>query len=172
MRFVTQLLSLLLASPLAARVVSVFGPGRDSKLVLDDLSLRDPRNFGFDNLGSHAAYMTTFFFEKMAASHAGKLSLSHYFPGIVITPAYKSDGVPSWFKGVYAVTSPIFRLATVDSKECGVESEWSSTPHPDFRRGHQAMRLKRQPKLMLHHLQTESMGVAPIEQTGMGRWFP
>jgi hypothetical protein len=55
----------------------------------------------------------------MAASHPGKLSLSHYFPSIVITPAYKGDGVPSWFKGVYAVMSPIFRLASVDSKECG-----------------------------------------------------
>jgi hypothetical protein len=39
-----------------------------------------------------------------------------------------------------------------------VESEWSSTPHPDFRRGHQAMRLKRQPKLMLHHLQSGVYG--------------
>jgi hypothetical protein len=94
-RFITLLLPLLLASPLSGRVVSVFGPGRDTKLVLDDLSLRNPHNFGFGNLGSHAAYMTTFFFEKLAASHLGKLSLSHYFPMLVMTPAFKSDGVPA-----------------------------------------------------------------------------
>jgi hypothetical protein len=103
MRFVTQLLPLLVASNLPGRVVSVFGPGRDNTLLLDDLSLRNPDNFGFGTLGSHAAYMTTFFFERMAASHAGKLALSHYFPKVVITPAYKDAGIPTWFKGLYAV---------------------------------------------------------------------
>jgi hypothetical protein len=119
MRFVTQLLPLLLASPLPGRVVSVFGPGRDTKLILDDLSLRKPQNFNFTSLGSHAAYMTTFFFEKMAASHPGKLSLSHYFPMLVITPAFKGDGVPVWFKGVFAVVGPLFKLLSVNPKECG-----------------------------------------------------
>src|ERR1700716_2952265 len=118
MRVVTQLLPLLLASPLGGRVVSVYGPGRDTKLILDDLSLRKPQNFGFINLGSHAAFMTTFFFEKLAASHPGKLSLSHYFPNLVMTPAFKSEGVPSWFKGVFAVVGPLFRLLSVSPKEC------------------------------------------------------
>lgn len=61
MRFITQLLPLLLASPLPGRVVSVFGPGRDTKLILDALFLRRPKNFNFTTLGSHAAYMTAFF---------------------------------------------------------------------------------------------------------------
>ncbi|KAJ8099520.1 putative oxidoreductase ENV9 [Lipomyces tetrasporus] len=128
MRFITQLLPLLLASPLSGRVVSVFGPGRDSKLVLDDLPLRNPENFGFGNLGSHAAYMTTFFFEKLATSHPGKLSLSHYFPGIVITPAYKSDGVPAWFKRVFTVARPLFRLLSVPAKECGERVLFHTSP--------------------------------------------
>ncbi|KAK9235145.1 putative oxidoreductase ENV9 [Lipomyces kononenkoae] len=119
MRFVTQLLPLLLASPLSGRVVSVFGPGRDTKLVLDDLSLRKQENFGFGNLGSHAAFMTTFFFEKLAASHPGKLSLSHYFPMLVITPAFKGNGVPTWFKRVFVVVGPLFRLLSISPKECG-----------------------------------------------------
>ncbi|KAK9427027.1 putative oxidoreductase ENV9 [Lipomyces doorenjongii] len=119
MRFVTQLLPLLLASPLPGRVVSVFFPGRDTKLILDDLSLRSPQNFGFGNLGSHAAYMTTFFFEILAASHPGKLSLSHYLPWLVMTPAFKGDGVPTWFKRVFAITSPLFRLLSISPKECG-----------------------------------------------------
>lgn len=128
MRFITQLLPLLLASPLSGRVVSVFGPGRDTKLVLDDLSLRKPQNFGFGNLGSHAAYMTTLFFEKLAASHPGKLSLSHYFPMLVMTPAFKSDGVPNWFKYIFAVMSPLFRLLSVSPKECGDRVLFHTSP--------------------------------------------
>lgn len=128
MRFITQLLPLLLASPLPGRVVSVFGPGRDTKLIPDDLSLRRPGNFSFTTLGSHAAYMTTFFFEKMAASHPGKLSLSHYFPMLVITPAFKGDGVPSWFKAVFAVIGPVFRLIGVNPKECGERVLFHTSP--------------------------------------------
>ncbi|KAK4937626.1 hypothetical protein LTR10_021772 [Elasticomyces elasticus] len=128
MRFVTQLLPLLLASPLPGRVVSVFGPGRDTKLILDDLSLRKPHNFNFTNLGSHAAYMTTFFFEIMAASHPGKLSLSHYFPMLVVTPAFKGDGVPTWFKGAFAVVGPLFKLLGVNPKECGERVLFHTSP--------------------------------------------
>ncbi|KIW15899.1 hypothetical protein PV08_05949 [Exophiala spinifera] len=119
MRFVTQLLPLLTASPLPGRVVSVFGPGRDTKLIQDDLPLNKPGNFNFTTLGSHAAYMTTFFFEKIAANNPGQISLSHYFPMLVITPAFKGDGVPGWFKGVYTVLSPVFRLLSVNPQECG-----------------------------------------------------
>lgn len=128
MRFVTQLLPLLLASPLPGRVVSVYGPGRDTNLVLDDLSLRHPKNFGFVNLGSHAAYMTTFFFERLAASHPGKLSLSHYFPSLVITPGFEGDGVPTWFKYFFSLTMPLFRLASVAPKECGERVLFHTSP--------------------------------------------
>lgn len=118
MHFVTQLLPLLTAS-LPGRVVSIFGPGRDTKLIQDDLPLSNPRNFNFTTLGSHAAYMTTFFFEKIAVNNPGKISLSHYFPMLVITPAFKGDGVPGWFKGVYTVLGPVFKVLSVDPKECG-----------------------------------------------------
>ena len=128
MRFVTQLLPLLLASPLQGPVVSVFGPGRDTKLILDDLSLRKPQNFNFTTLGSHAAFMTTFFFEKMAARHPGKLSMSHYFPMLVVTPAFKGDGVPSWFKGVFALVGPLFKLLSVNPKECGERVIFHTSP--------------------------------------------
>lgn len=128
MRFVTQLLPLLLASPLPGRVVSVFGPGRDTKLIMEDLALRKPQNFNFTTLGSHAAYMTTFFFERMAASHPGKLSLSHYFPMLVITPAFKGEGVPSWFKGVFAVIGPLIKLISVNPKECGDRVLFHTSP--------------------------------------------
>lgn len=128
MRFITQLVPLLLASRLPGRVVSVFGPGRDTKLIADDLSLSKPQNFNFTNLGSHAAYMTTFFFEKLAMSHPGKLSLSHYFPMVVITPAFKGSGVPAWFKGVFAIIGPLVKLVSVKPKECGDRVLFHTSP--------------------------------------------
>ncbi|KAK9365293.1 hypothetical protein V1509DRAFT_633511 [Lipomyces kononenkoae] len=128
MRFVHQLLPLLSASPISGRVVSVFGPGRDTKLILDDLSLSKPQNFNFTTLGSHTAYMTTFFFEKMAANNLGKLSMSHYFPRLVITPAFKGRGVPGWFKVIFRVLGPLFRLISVSAKESGERVVFHTSP--------------------------------------------
>jgi hypothetical protein len=80
MRCITQLLPLLLASPPPAHIVSVFGPQRDEELFTDNISLRDPKNYGFMNMGSYVAYLTIFFMENLAAKHPGKLSLIHYLP--------------------------------------------------------------------------------------------
>lgn len=128
MRFVYQLLPLLSASPLSGRVVSVFAPGRDTKLILDDLSLQKPKNFNFTNLGSHAAYMTTFFFEKIAAKNEGKVSLSHYFPKLVITPAFKGNGIPTWFKVIFGIASPLFRLMSLSAEENGDRVLFHTSP--------------------------------------------
>ncbi|PMD31074.1 hypothetical protein L207DRAFT_611872 [Hyaloscypha variabilis F] len=119
MRFIVQLLPLLAASPLQGRVVSVFAPGNEAKLFTDDLALRKPENFGFANFNSHTAFMTTLFFEKLAAANQGKLSLSHCFPGIVETPALTGNGVPSWFKGIWAVATPLVKAISTNPKECG-----------------------------------------------------
>ena len=119
MRAVLQLLPLLLASSLPAHIVSVFGPGRDKKIFPDDLSLRDPNNYNFTNMGSHAAYMTTFFFERLAAKYPGQLSLSHYFPSLVMTGAFEDDRLPTWFRWLFRALTPIIRLAMVPEMECG-----------------------------------------------------
>jgi hypothetical protein len=119
MRCIVQLLPLLTASPIQGRVVSVFAPGNENKLFMDDLALRKPENFGFINFSSHTAFMTTLFFEKLAAAHEGKLSLSHVFPGLVETPAFKGDGVPVWFKGIWALATPLVKLVSTSHKECG-----------------------------------------------------
>jgi hypothetical protein len=47
MRAITQLLPLLLKSPLPARVVSVFAAGTEAKLYADDLSLRDLKKYSY-----------------------------------------------------------------------------------------------------------------------------
>jgi len=120
MRFVTQLLPLLLASSLPAHIVSVFGPQRDEKLFTNDISLRDSKNYGFMNMGSHVAYLTTFFMEDLAAKHPGKLSLIHYFPGLVVTEAFQDERLPKWFKYTWRFAlAPFSWLFSVPQAECG-----------------------------------------------------
>jgi hypothetical protein len=120
MRFIVQLLPLLTSSSIAGggRVVSVFG-GRDQNFIQDDLSLRKPQNFSFATLGSHTAVMTTFFFERLAAAHPGKLSLSHYFPGVVLTPAYTTESVPAWFRALFGILKPLVSVMAVSPPDCG-----------------------------------------------------
>lgn len=113
MRFITQLLPLLTASTSCpGRVISVFAPKRDktmgSLIFPDDLSLE--RNYNFKSLGSHTAYMTTFYFEKLAANNPKKLSLSHYYPGLVDSPAFYSADLPLWSRIVFLTLKPFVSL--------------------------------------------------------------
>ena len=119
MRIILQLLPLLLASSLPAHVVSVFGPGRDVKIFPDDLSLRDPKNYGFINMGSHAAYFSTFFLETLAEKYPGQLSLTHYYPGLVLHPGGSIERLPTWFKWLLRLLTPVLRLIAVPHMESG-----------------------------------------------------
>jgi len=119
MRFTTQLLPLLLESSLPARVISVFAAGTESKLFLDDLSLREPSRYGYFQARSHITYMKTVFFESLAAKYPGKLSLTHLFPGLVMTPAFKDPAAPAWFKAAWFIVSPVMRFSAVPADEIG-----------------------------------------------------
>ncbi|TVY89749.1 Short-chain dehydrogenase/reductase, partial [Lachnellula willkommii] len=119
MRFITQLIPLLTESHLPGHVISIFGPQRDEKLFLDDISLRKPKNYGFGSMGSHAAYLKTFYFEYLAAKYPGKLSLIHYFPGLVATDAFTGESVPLFIKLTWKLMTPLQKLFTVPRAECG-----------------------------------------------------
>jgi hypothetical protein len=119
MRFTTLLLPLLLAAPSPAHVISVFGPQRDTTLIPTDLSLRDSKNYSFMTCGSHAAYLTTFFMEHLAAQNPGKLSLVHYFPGLVLTEAFGDPNLPTWFRWTFKYGRPLISPFTVGGDECG-----------------------------------------------------
>jgi len=120
-RFTTLLLPLLLQSSLPAHVISVFGPGRDESFFPEDLSLRDPKKYGFMSSGSHAAYFKTFYFEYLAAKYPGKLVLCHYFPGLVFGEGFSDPGLPWWFRAVFKYGAPIFKLfpSTLSREESG-----------------------------------------------------
>jgi hypothetical protein len=118
MRLTLRLLPALLASP-SAHIISIFGPGRDKTLYPTDLSLRNPKNYNFTNMGSHAAYMKTFFFEKLAKRHEGKLAFVHYFPSLVITDGFVDRRLPVWVRGLLWVCMPLLRWYGVPRGECG-----------------------------------------------------
>ena len=128
MRFVTKLLPLLLASPLPAHVVSVFGPGRDDKIFPEDPSLRDPKRYSFMNMGSHVAYMTTFFLEELAARNPGQLSLTHYYPSLVWTDGFKDATLPRWFRWTCYALGWLIRPFTVPKTESGERVLFHASP--------------------------------------------
>ncbi|KAK9321583.1 hypothetical protein V1517DRAFT_170511 [Lipomyces orientalis] len=129
MRFIINLLPLLLASPLPAHVVSVFAAGREGKFYPEDLSLRDPEHYGvFINI-SHVAYMTTFFVETLATRHPGQLSLVHVYPGLVMTNEFQTGRFPLWFKMMWRwLVAPIVWPFSVPLRECGERILFLATP--------------------------------------------
>lgn len=128
MRFIMKLLPLLLASPLPAHVVSVYAAGKEGKIFPEDLSLRDPKKYGFANARSHVTYMTTFFMETLAERYRGRLSLVHVFPGLVMTDAFNNASLPTWFKLMWWVATPVVRPFSVPPRECGERILFLATP--------------------------------------------
>lgn len=130
MRFVLRLLPLLLASPLAAHVVSVYAAGMEAKLFPEDLSLRDPQNYTFSNQRSHVVWMTTFFMETLAEKYRHQLSLTHIYPSLVMTnKGFDVDMVPSWFKVIWRfLVKPLVGPFSVPPGESGERMIFLATP--------------------------------------------
>ncbi|PYI15508.1 hypothetical protein BO99DRAFT_342506 [Aspergillus violaceofuscus CBS 115571] len=121
MRAITNLLPLLLESPLPAAIVSVYAAGYEGKLYADDLSLRDHKIYSYAQARSHMIYMHTWFLEQLAERHRGRLRLVHIFPGLVLGPAFANPELPAWFRGFWRwVFVPLFgRWVAVPARECG-----------------------------------------------------
>jgi hypothetical protein len=129
MRFVIQLLPLLLASPLPGRVVSVFNPKLEGNVVPDDLSLRDPQHYNFTYVSSHLVNMTTFFMENLAQRHPDRLSLAHMYPGIIMTDAAENGRLPKWVKLLWrCLIAPLVRPFAVPFMECGERVLFLTSP--------------------------------------------
>lgn len=120
MRFITNLAPLLTTSRVPGHAVSVYAGGMEAKLISNDLSLRDPKNFGFNQRRSHCVYMKTVYMEYLATQYAGKLSLSHVYPGLVVTEAFGSPSLPWWFKIAWKLLGPVIsRFVAVSADETG-----------------------------------------------------
>jgi hypothetical protein len=130
MRFAIRVMPLLLASTLPAHVISVFGPGRDTTFIPTDLSLRLPQNYSFNNADSHAAYLTTFFMEHLAAQYPGKVAFVHNFPGLVLSKKFVDPTFPFWFRAMFKYLWPLIRMVpmTLSGEESGARTLFYASP--------------------------------------------
>lgn len=114
MRFITNLLPNLLCSnsPTGARVISVYAGGMETMGTLhsSDLSLNQPMHYSFANCRTHAIAMKTMTFEDLASKHAGSLSCSHMYPGLVVHKGFDDPTYPWWFKMVWRIVKPFTRF--------------------------------------------------------------
>ncbi len=90
-------------------------------------------------MGSHVAYLTTFFFESLAQKYEGRLSLSHYYPGLVLHKNFTNDpALPGWFKFTFRVIGPVLRPFTVNPVESGERVLFMATERYPARGGKEA----------------------------------
>ena len=127
MRFATQLLPLLLASPRPAHIISIYAAGKETTLTSSDLSLRDAKNYTLSNVRSHAVIMKTFFMESLVERHSGKLSFVHIYPGLVMTGGFGDKRLPLWFRVVFWLMRPLLGLVTTPGKESGERVLFTAT---------------------------------------------
>ena len=127
MRFATQLLPLLLASPLPAHIISIYAAGKASTLTASDLSLRNPKNYTITNVRSHAVLMKTFFMESLVERHPGKLSFVHMYPGLVMTGGFDDKRLPLWFRVVFWLVRPLLTFVITPGRDSGERVLFAAT---------------------------------------------
>ncbi|KAH0040124.1 hypothetical protein KCU78_g1188, partial [Aureobasidium melanogenum] len=114
MRFIKNLLPSLLCSalPTGARIISIYAGGMETMGTLHptDLSLNQPKHYSFANCRTHSVAMKTMYFEDLAIKHAGKLSCSHMYPGLVVHKGFDDPNYPWWFKITWRIVKPFARL--------------------------------------------------------------
>ncbi|THW42694.1 hypothetical protein D6D21_05722 [Aureobasidium pullulans] len=137
MRFTTNLLPLMRSSE-AAHVISVFGAGLEQMKDWDenDMSFRNAKRYNMSRARTHVIVMKTLFMEKLAAQNIGKVSFVHVYPGLVITPAFGNQDLPTWFRAMWTVAKPFVKYAiAISPKEIGERILYlssSALPPKDF----------------------------------------
>jgi hypothetical protein len=116
MRLLYNLTPLLLHSR-SPRVLSIFAAGKEAKFFPADLSLRS--HYNTLNSISHVAFMTTFFFESVAAKYPS-ISCLHVYPGLVKTEEFENGLFPGWVKWWFKwIMLPLITPLCVSVEECG-----------------------------------------------------
>lgn len=93
------------------------------------MSLREPRNQGLLTAFAHLVGMTNIFMEEVVRRNAGKISLSHYYPGNVPTNAASTGNFPWWLKTILTwVIIPLSRPFGVPFEECGQRVLFMASP--------------------------------------------
>ncbi|KAH0333662.1 hypothetical protein KCU81_g9785, partial [Aureobasidium melanogenum] len=114
MRFIDNLIPSLLCSTLhtGARIISIYAGGAETMgtLYSSDLSLDQFKHYSFANCRTHSVAMKTMYLEDLADKHAGKLSCSHMYPGLVVHKGFDDPNYPLWFKIIWRIVKPFTRF--------------------------------------------------------------
>jgi NAD(P)-dependent dehydrogenase (short-subunit alcohol dehydrogenase family) len=130
-RFTLKLMPLLTASPTPAHVVSIYAGGMEDGTAPGELPLGcpPPAIYGVSAVRKYTCFMKAFFFEDLAEKHAGKVSFSHVYPGLVDGPAFSSPDMPTWFKIIWTFLKPIALLVYMTPPDtCGEAMLYVATP--------------------------------------------
>lgn len=120
-RFIMQLLPLLNNSPLPSHVISVYAGTFEDGTKAGEFPIGCPPDaaYGIGAVRKHASFMKTFVFEELAERYAGKMRLTHIYPGLVDGPGFTNPEVPSWFKVLWRLVRPLLRFFMVHPETCG-----------------------------------------------------
>jgi hypothetical protein len=121
MRLITSLTPLLTASPNSnSHVISIFaGSMEEAKPGENPIGTPSPATYGVSSVRKHVCFMKNFFFEELAEKHAGKISFTHIYPGLVDSPVFYSDVNPMWFRVAWRILKPLVSWYVTSDKDCG-----------------------------------------------------
>lgn len=127
MRFLLNLLPLLEAAP-SPRVVSVLAAGQEGTIFPDDMSLKDPKNYGVASAGGMAASYNTLFMEQLQKQHP-RISFVHTFPGLVRTNLLQTEHFGPVFKFFinWIVLPTIGRFVFASQDDAGARHLFAAT---------------------------------------------
>ncbi|THX17658.1 hypothetical protein D6D17_02431 [Aureobasidium pullulans] len=72
----------------------------------NDMSFCNAKRYNMSRARTHVIVMKTLSMEKLAAQNIGKVSFVHVYPGLVITPAFGNQDLPTWFRAMWTVAKP------------------------------------------------------------------
>lgn len=121
MRFILQLLPYLTASPLPGHVISIYAGGFEDGTSPGEspIGCPPPATYGVTGVRKHTSFMKTFMFEELAERNAGKLSLTHIYPGLVDGPGFYNPEMPTWFRFLWRVLKPLSSFYMTSADDCG-----------------------------------------------------
>jgi hypothetical protein len=75
--------------------------------------------YGIGAVRKHSSFMKTFLFEELAEKYAGKLRLTHIYPGLVDGPSFLGPESPTWFKIIWRMFKPLMAWYMTTPDVCG-----------------------------------------------------
>lgn len=120
-RFIQTLTPLLLSTPQPSHVISIFAgtlQGSHKPEVLP-IGTPPPSTYSITSVRNHTTFTKTFLFEALAEQHAGKISFTHIFPGLVDGPVFDSDVNPWWFRKLWVVLRVLLAWYMTGEETCG-----------------------------------------------------